>query len=191
MLAIASDRHIPSMEGELTTEAEADASDRFHRLADVELDRAYRLAGLILGDRQEAEDATQDALLRAWRSAIVLREPASFQAWFDRILVNVCRDRLRRRGRVRVIPMDDVVPFPSERDPFRSIVDRDLVLRAMASLPDDLRIVIVLHYWADLTLDSVAQRVEWPVGTVKSRLHRALAEIRRRIDASTIVELGR
>jgi RNA polymerase sigma factor (sigma-70 family) len=120
-----------------------------------------------------------------------LRDPAGFQAWFDRILVNVCRDRLRRRGRVRLITIDDAPSASAERDPFRTIFDRDEVLRAMASLDDDHRIVIVLHYWADLTLEGVAARVGWPVGTVKSRLHRGLMAMRSRLDAATVTEVQR
>jgi len=81
-----------SLEGALANRGGAVAAERVLRLASGELDRAYRLAGLILADQHEAQDATQDALLRAWRSAASLRDPAGFQAWFDRILVNVCRD---------------------------------------------------------------------------------------------------
>jgi RNA polymerase sigma-70 factor, ECF subfamily len=145
-------------------------------LAALELDRAYRLAGLILGDAAEAEDAVGDALERAWGRALQLRDPAGFQAWFDRILVNVCRDRLRRRGRVRFLPLpDDAI---DRRDPFRDILAQDEAFRAMADLSVDERTVLILHFWADLTLADVAARVGWPIGTVKSRLHRALERMR-------------
>ncbi len=175
-------------EGDLGTAAAGDAGERFLRLANGELDRAYRLAGMILGDRHEAEDATQDALIRAWRSAGALRDPAGFQAWFDRILVNVCRDRLRRRRRITFVAIDPEadpsteLSTPDRGDPFRAILDRDQVVRAMARVSPDERLVLILHYWADLTLDGVAERLGWPVGTVKSRLHHALNEIRRVVD---------
>jgi RNA polymerase sigma-70 factor, ECF subfamily len=90
-------------EGDLADGVRADSRESFFGLADGQLDRAYRLAGLILGDEHEAQDATQDALLRAWQSVASLRDPAGFHGWFDRILVNACRDRLRRRRHVRLI----------------------------------------------------------------------------------------
>jgi RNA polymerase sigma-70 factor (ECF subfamily) len=168
--------------------ADVAASRDLRRLAAASLDRSYRLAGLILGDQHEAEDATQDALLRAWRAAGTLRDPAGFDAWFDRILVNVCHDRLRRRGKVRLIALEDAGPAASQRDPFRAVLDRDEVTRALDMLDDDLRIVVLLHYWADLTLDAVATRVGVPVGTVKSRLHRALGRMREQIGEPRAVE---
>jgi RNA polymerase sigma factor (sigma-70 family) len=189
MLVTHRDKALTQPEGRLINDEES--ADPFVRLGDLELDRAYRLAGLILGSREEAEDATQDALLRAWRSARSLRDLDRFQAWFDRILVNVCRDRLRRRSPVRLIEMDGASIAQSPHDPFRLSEDRDELLRSMASLEPELRIVIVLHYWADLTLDGVAERLGWPVGTVKSRLHRALAVMRERQGPASTPEVIR
>jgi RNA polymerase sigma factor (sigma-70 family) len=191
MLAMAGQGRLLSLEGALANGGEAEITAAFLRLAGGELDRAYRLAGLLLGDRHEAEDATQEALLRAWGAVPMLREADGFRAWFDRILVNVCRDRLRRRGKVRLIAIDGALNTRAVGDPFRTILDRDEVLRAMASLDDDHRIVIVLHYWADLTLEGVAERVGWPVGTVKSRLHRALATMRSGLGAGPVGEVPR
>jgi RNA polymerase sigma-70 factor (ECF subfamily) len=155
----------------------ADAEERLVDLARGQLDRLYRLAGLLLGDAADAEDATQEALLRAWRSAATLRDADEASAWLDRILVNICRDRLRRGRTIRFIPLADHGGGPVA-DPFQTVLDRDQVLRAMAGLDADQRIVVVLHYWAGLTLEGVAARVGWPVGTVKSRLHHALERMR-------------
>jgi len=188
MLAAAGNRQAFHTEAALVTRDGDAATDRILRLAEADLDRAYRLAGLILGDQHEAQDATQDALLRAWRSAASLRDIAGFQAWFDRILVNVCRDRLHRRGKVRQVVLDEAGSTVPSRDPFRDVLDRDQTLRALAVLDDDLRIVILLHYWADLTLEGTAERLGWPVGTVKSRLHRALGQMRGHLGASGLPE---
>ena len=172
----------PGSLGERTLDVEqgADARERFLRQAGRELDRAYRIAGLLLGDRADAEDATQEALLRAWTGLATLRDPAGFQAWFDRILVNVCRDRLRRRSKVRFIALPDDAAH-AIADPFRDVLDRDETLRALDALDADERLVVVLHYWADLPLTGVAARTGIPEGTVKSRLHRALGRMADRL----------
>ena len=155
------------------------------------LDRAYRLAGLILGNSADAEDATHDAAIRAWQSAGSLRDVDSFDAWFDRIVVNACRDRIRRNRRVRFVPIEPAEPAeqqdqqdqrdPLEQraaDPFAALLDRDEALGAIRILGPDERAVVVLHYWAGLPLTDVAERLGWPVGTVKTRLHRALETMR-------------
>jgi RNA polymerase sigma-70 factor (ECF subfamily) len=150
---------------------------RFVGAARPGLDRAYRLAGLLLGDAQEAEDAVQDALVVAWQSFATLREVDRFGAWFDRILVNGCRDRLRRRNVVRFIPMEPGID-PAGRDPFQGFIERDALLAGLVRLTPDERIVVVLRFWADLPLEAIADRLGWPLGTVKSRLHRALERLR-------------
>ena len=157
--------------------ADADRRDRFVAAARPALDRLYRLAGLILGDALEAEDAVQDALVVAFRGHDRLREPERFDAWLDRILVNGCRDRLRRRGVVRFVPLAADVDPPGH-DPFHSFLERDALLAGLARLTPDERMVVVLRFWADLPLDAIGDRLDWPVGTVKSRLHRAVGRLR-------------
>ena len=151
----------------------------FRSVGTLQLDRAYRLAGFILGDAREAEDATQDAMLRAWHQRDSLRDLRSAQAWFDRILVNVCRDRLRRK-RPRIGWLGNQVDdeLPPTVDPFVALIARDAVLRGMTRLDPDRRIVLVLRFWADLSLDDIAIRLDIPVGTVKSRLHYAMRDLR-------------
>jgi RNA polymerase sigma-70 factor (ECF subfamily) len=158
---------------------DADVTRRaaFVTAARPSLDRAYRLAGLLLADAAEAEDAVQDALVVAWQSFGTLRETDKFGAWFDRILVNRCRDRMRRRNIVRFIPMDAGID-PAGRDPFQTFLERDALLAGLTRLTPDERIVVVLRYWADLPLETIAARLDWPLGTVKSRLHRALERLR-------------
>jgi RNA polymerase sigma-70 factor (ECF subfamily) len=165
-------------------------TERLRGMSARELNRAYRIAGLLLGNAHDAEDATQDALLRAWSSAASQRDPARFDAWFDRILVNACRDRLRRRGRIRFIDLEGHASLASA-DPFGELLDRDDVLRRLTALDDDLRLVVVLHYWGDLRLEDLAERVGWPIGTVKSRLNRALTKLRQGLEPAGATEADR
>jgi RNA polymerase sigma-70 factor, ECF subfamily len=168
-----------------------DAADAFARLIEGQLDGAYRLAGVILGSALEAEDAVADAALAAWRSRSRLRETDRFEAWFGRIVVNACRDRLRSRRRhpVAELPADAIGDPSADRTDFRDVVHaRDAMNRAFAALSPDERIVIVLRFWHDLPVDAIAERVGVPAGTVKSRLHHATERLRA---ALTVAEVDR
>lgn len=145
-----------------------------------ELTRAYRLAGYLLADAAEAQDAIQEASVRAWRSLAKLREQEKFHSWFNQILVNVCRTRLRQRSRYRAVDVDEV--DLEGADPFRAALARDAIGRALSSLSTELRMVVVLRYWGDLSLAEIADRLGIPIGTVKSRHHAALQTLRRRIE---------
>jgi RNA polymerase sigma-70 factor (ECF subfamily) len=155
----------------------ADRSAAFTALADRHLGEAYRLAGIILGDRLEAEDATHDAVVTAWRSYGSLRDTASFEPWFQRILVNTCRDRLRRRRRTPVVEIDVARASGTGQDAFLRVDDRLVLDFAFETLSPDHRVVIALRYHADLTVDAIAVRLGIPAGTVKSRLHFATRQL--------------
>jgi RNA polymerase sigma-70 factor (ECF subfamily) len=156
------------------------SEEAFAALTRRHLDSAYRLAWAILGDHGDADDATQDAFTRAWRSRRSLRDPERFDAWFGRILVNVCRQRLRSRARQTIRPLDEAsgAAEPATPDASEPASARDAITRAMTLLDADHRIVVVLRYWADLSIDEIAARIGVPAGTVKSRLHYALRSMR-------------
>ncbi len=163
-----------------------DRRDALARRIELSLDRGYRLARAILVDEREAEDALQDACLTAWRRGDSLRDPDRFQPWFERILINGCRDRLRgrQRQRVRAIALanlrlaerEEMAPDPAGRD---SLLDG-----AFDGLDPDHRIVVLLRYWQDMTVEDIAERLGVPSGTVKSRLHYALRTMRLTLEAS-------
>jgi RNA polymerase sigma-70 factor (ECF subfamily) len=142
----------------------------FVGLVQPELPGAYRLAGYLLRDAADAEDATQVALEKAWQVWPKLRETDRFGAWFDRIVVNVCRDRLRAKRGSRVLELDD------------EALARDEVGRLIRKLPPDHQIVVALRFWRDLSVEEIAERLQMPSGTVKSRLHYAMKTLRQEID---------
>jgi RNA polymerase sigma-70 factor (ECF subfamily) len=170
-------------------EQPTERAEAFLRLADHHLDAAYRLARAILRDPTEAQDATHDAFEQAWRKWSTLRDPARFETWFDRILVNSCRDRLRSARRQPTDISDEVAI--ASGDPFGQANDRDLLANAIATLPADQRIVVVLRYYRDLPIETIATQLDIPAGTVQSRLHYALKRLHTAIDAADGKELIR
>ncbi len=151
------------------------------------LDRAYRIARLILADPAEAEDATHDAALAAWRRFGELRDPARFEAWFGRILVNACRDRLRAR---RHLPISidaagvGALEGGAGADFGDAIARSDVLRDAFRTLSPEHREVVALRFYADLTVEQIAERTGAREGTVKSRLHYALRHMRAAVDAA-------
>src|SRR5512132_2684743 len=156
--------------------------DAFAALANANVDRMYALARAILRDADRAEDATQEALVRAWREMARLRDPERFQAWLRRLLVNACYDEGRRmRSRSEVVLLAD--HHPSVADHSSSVIDRDRLDRAFRRLPLEQRVVTVLSHVEGLTHDEIAETLGLPLGTVKSRARYALASLRSALEA--------
>jgi RNA polymerase sigma-70 factor (ECF subfamily) len=159
----------------------------FRRLTEARLERAYRLATIVLGDVAEAEDAVQDAAERAWQRWAQLRDAERFDAWFDRILVHACRDRMRSR---RLAPVTlHTLPEAPGQDLATDFVVRDLLDRGLAELDPEHRLVVVLRFVEDLPIRAIAERTGEREGTVKSRLHYALRTLRAAVDSAE--RLGR
>jgi len=161
----------------------ASRAEAFRLLAAEHLDEAYRLSRAILGSQAEAEDATHDAFVRAWRKWGSLRDPSRFDAWFSRILVNTCRNRLRRMARHRGSDLSDELARRGP-DPFRQADDRDQLAAALADLSIDHRVVVALRFYRDLSTRQIAEQLGVREGTVSSRLHYALHQLRTALDAA-------
>jgi RNA polymerase sigma-70 factor, ECF subfamily len=141
------------------------------------LSSAYRLATCILRDPQAAEDAVQEAALRAWTSRHELRDPSKVDAWFGRIVVNVCRAELARSARRRL----EVAAEPAvERwaEPGDAWALRDETSRALARLTPEEQVVVALRFGRDMTVPQIAAHTGLREGTVKSRLHSAQEHLR-------------
>ncbi len=162
--------------------------EAFALLDDSRLLQSYRLATLILRDRDEAEDATQEAIVRAWSSWGTLRDRSRFDAWFDRILVNICRNRMRHTRTLHVVALDAIHDLQTA-DSHGATIARLALEPAFARLNPDQRIIVVLRFWRDLPVEEIAERLGIPAGTVKSRLHYALKSLREAIE--TAEEAGR
>ena len=168
----------------LVERAQAGDHDAFAELVRDGISRLDTTARLVLRDPELARDAVQDALLRAWRELRRLRDPERFDAWVYRLTVNACLDHARHRRR-RPIEIEMTPLFtPLVPDPAVAIADRALVDGVMRRLDARSRAIVVLHYFVGLPLTEVAAVLEMPVGTVKSRLHRALGEMRAEATAS-------
>jgi RNA polymerase sigma-70 factor (ECF subfamily) len=166
-----------------STTVAAQESGDFVALVQAELPGSYRLAGYLLADACEAEDAICEAVARAWKARSQLREPDHFAAWFGRIVGNVCRDRIRRRRGIRTLDIDDPnADAAGDRDEFREALARDEIGRLVRRLPPDQQLIVALRFWRDLSLGEIVDRLDLPLGTVKSRLHYAVRSLRKELD---------
>jgi RNA polymerase sigma-70 factor (ECF subfamily) len=169
----------------LAREGSADAAgalfDRYWTLG-------WRAAYAVTADRVLADDAAQDAIQRAFGALDRFDETRPFGAWLKRIAVNCAIDQLRR-GR-RLAPLDEAPPTlhawsvgeaPDDELRLWAVAD------AVAGLGAAKRTVVVLRYWLDLPLDEIAGVLGLPLGTVASRLNRALAELRTVLEQDRVV----
>jgi RNA polymerase sigma-70 factor (ECF subfamily) len=146
-------------------------------------DRLHAVARRILRDTTLAEDATQQALLDAWRYLPRLRDPDRFEAWVYRLLVNACHAEARRerrhRGNLMLLPHDEpIVPDLASR-----IAAQEQLDHAFRQLSVEHRTVVVLVHYLGQTPSEAAETMGTPVGTARSRLHYGLAHLRAALEA--------
>jgi RNA polymerase sigma-70 factor, ECF subfamily len=170
------------MDRSLVVRAQNGDRGAFEALATTLYGRLHRIAYTILRDVGLAEDAAQQTMLRIWTELPRLRDPDRFDGWAHRILVNNC---YREGGRLRRWLPDagGVAEEPVLADETQVVLDRDQLDRGFRRLSVEHRTVLVLVYHADLPLECVAEALDVPVGTVKSRLHRAIRRLRAELEA--------
>lgn len=151
----------------------------FQRNWDVAWARAYA----VTGRREMAEDVIQDAFERASASLDGFDGRAAFRSWLLRIVTNRALDVMKREA--RMVPLDSVA------EPAVDWVDasgeQGTLQRAVAALPDDRRVAVVMRYWLDMPVAEIADALSLPEGTVLSRLARALADLRTHLGADDVV----
>ena len=176
------------MDRRLVERAMAGDREAFDDLARLSIGRLYGLAQLILRDPDRAADATQEALVAAWRDLSALRDPDRFDAWLHRVLVRCCHREARATRRRRSVEIDDVLLSERPgRDDLPGMVDRDQLERGFRRLGIEERTVLVLHHLEGFSLIEISEMLGIPLGTVKSRLHRGVQTMRAALDADSRV----
>ena len=171
------------MDTDLVVRAQHGDEEAFASLALAVGGRLHAVSHRILRDMHLAEDATQQALLTIWRDLPQLRDPARFDAWSYRLLVRACYAEGRRSRdwapNLHLLPVDE----PLAAEGLSTVVDRDQLERGFQRLSIEHRAVVVLHHYADLPLDQVAEVLGVPIGTVRSRLFHAMRGLRAALEA--------
>jgi len=178
---------------ELVDRARAGDLDSFNQLVGRWERPIYALAYRTLGREEEARDVVQEAFLRAFRGLKGFKGEAKFSSWLYRITLNLCRDWIRRERRAPIAQMpEDVDPLElaDERaSPTESVEDlvarremSEAVTRAMAELPEEQRTAILLKEYHGLTFQEIADTLDCPLSTVKTRLYQGLSVLRRRLE---------
>jgi RNA polymerase sigma-70 factor, ECF subfamily len=152
----------------------------------------YALAYRVIGRDEDARDVAQETFLRAFRALPGFKGQAKFSSWLYRITLNLCRDWIRRERRQPVAQAPegvDLIELASEQSPTESIEDlvarqeiSQAVARAMADLPEDQRTAIILKEYHGLTFQEIADMLDCPLSTVKTRLYQGLSVLRRQLD---------
>ena len=162
-------------DSELITRVREGRTRDYQALVKRYQESVFALAYRMLGRREEAEDATQDAFIRAYRSLDAHVPGAEFWPWLRRIAINCCLGRLSRE-----FPIEEIEEIA--QDPFVDSVETqvfkacrmELVRKAISGLPENYRTTVVLRYQEDLSVAEIGQMLNESPGTIRVRLHRAL-----------------
>ena len=166
------------MERELVLAAQQGDETAFARLIAAEAPRIYRAVLAVVRSPEDAQEVIQDASIRAWRQLGGLRDADSWPAWYRRIAMRQAIDRANRQARKRLHEIDlDSVADSTGGDPTSGWADRQAVMDALGQLATEDRVLLGLRFGADLAVADVAAALDVPLGTAKSRLHRALGRL--------------
>lgn len=171
------------MERDLVERARSGDREAFTQLAEALTDGLFAVAHRMLRDSGLAEDATQQALLDAWRKLPQLRELDKFEAWVHRLLINTCKDVIaqtrRREVKLHLLRGQE----GPAADGALSVEQRDELERAFRRLSPEHRAVVVLRHYRFWSPDEISRALDLPPGTVASRLHYAMEALRAAIEA--------
>ncbi|MGM0855441.1 MAG: sigma-70 family RNA polymerase sigma factor [Bacillota bacterium] len=146
----------------------------FEELLRIEREKLYRMAYLYVKNEDDALDIVQETACRAFTSIKRLKRPEYFSTWLTRILINSALDFIKKKK--NVIPFDDISIFPEEED--TSLEDNMDLVEAINRLDDHYKTVVILRYQQDLPLKEISSILKCPEGTVKTRIRRALNQLK-------------
>jgi RNA polymerase sigma-70 factor (ECF subfamily) len=172
-----------SAESDLIARSVGGDLEAYDQLVGVYQDRVYQVAYRVTGNHEDAWDVAQEAFVHAFRSMARFRGAATFSTWLHRITVNAALDLVRRRPPQPSVPLDAVV-MSGGHEPADAAARADMQRRihhAIAALPVDQRVVVVLRDLQELTYEEIAAVLRIPVGTVRSRLSRGRETLRRHL----------
>jgi RNA polymerase sigma-70 factor (ECF subfamily) len=156
----------------------------------------YALAYRVIGREEEARDVAQEAFLRAFRALPGFKGQAKFSSWLYRITLNLCRDWMRKERRTPVSQAPegiDIIELAGEATPHETIEQmvgrKELgraVSKAMAALPEEQRTAIILKEYHGLTFQEIADMLDCPLSTVKTRLYQGLSVVRKQLEEAGV-----
>jgi RNA polymerase sigma-70 factor, ECF subfamily len=187
---------MPSSDEELVTLSQGGDLDSFNQLV-LRWERPiYALAYRVIGREEEARDVAQETFLRAFRAIKGFKGQAKFSSWLYRITLNLCRDWIRKERRAPVSQAPegiDIIELAGEATPSESVEDlvgrKQLglaVSKAMALLPEDQRTAIILKEYHGLTFQEIADLLDCPLSTVKTRLYQGLTVVRKQLESAGV-----
>lgn len=173
------------------TERPSDPRPTWDEVAEEYGPRIYRIALRLTGDADEAADLAQDVFVRVYRN-LHRYEPGTFDGWVYRITKNLFLDRVRRRGRIRTQPFGEHEreshasgdPGPADVLERRTLEAR--LQQALDALPPRYRLAVVLCDVEGLSYEEIAEGTGWPLGTVRSRIHRGRRQMRDALERASV-----
>jgi len=190
-----SDEVMEYVDTDLVRDSKEGGIAAFQKLFDKYHKRVYNLIYRMVGNDQDAADLTQEVFIRVYNSLHLLRSEEAFYAWVRTVATNICRDHFRKIGRrIKADSLDEKIGFDDGEiqrevtdwsgNPERLLEKKDLqdsVQRAIGSLSEEHRTVVVLHHIEGMDVKDIAETLRIPAGTVKSRLARARDELKRKL----------
>lgn len=168
--------------------------EAFGEIVELFKDKVFQLCYRMLGNRHEAEDIAQEAFVRAYVNIHSFNQGRKFSTWLYRIATNLCIDRIRKKkpdyfldaelaGTEGLTMYSQIAAEGKSPDSEVETMElQEIVQREILRLPDKYRVVIVLRYIDDLSLNEISEVLEMPLGTVKTRIHRAREALRKQLN---------